>query len=212
MESSQIENKNDNGSDNDHQPVKFMTPSNSRRNTPNYKHGSLNNHNDHTNRDTLVNEHRKNDPYLSKSFVSPSKHFPTPSSVLATSLPVRHHGSVSIFSTDNNNEQALKKNEQLSELPVKIIQSTTANGKKKSSHDVNKSPIIDKKNLIDVTATLKASCQTSEPQSIPRRESKTHKRKIMEEEAIRELGQLMNSSLRRLHRDLVIFRTGSCKG
>jgi hypothetical protein len=104
-----------------------------------------------------------------------------PGSVLV--LPVRQPGNGDITSTNNSNGKA---REQPPELPPKTARVVAAGGKMASS---NMNPTVNRENQSAAAAAVSEPViPPREAQPIQRHKSKSHRRKMTEEEAIKELG------------------------
>ncbi|CAF3826776.1 unnamed protein product [Rotaria sp. Silwood1] len=182
--------KSDDDDDDNHSP-KFMTPSNSRPDTPTYlqnRQGNTNKHIYQDNRDTLINEDINANEYLSTSMSSnSSKQTPTVPTPFASSLPVRHHSNSDIISKNNINGKEHKKSDQPPELPPKTARVIAATAKLLSSNNATKSPAINIDNHSPVTSTSQPVSSSNELQPVHRLKSKNNRRKMTETEAIKEL-------------------------
>lgn len=122
--------------------------------------------------------------------LSPSTKY-APTIPIPPSLPVRHNGNGNISSTNNKNEKPRKLPEKPPALPPKTAQVKAAANKLSSSPCVNTNRTINKENQ-PITppppAPPRPVSPSQELRPVERYKSKNQKRKMTEEEAIRELG------------------------
>jgi hypothetical protein len=142
------------------------------------------------NRDTIINEDNKSNEVLYASPSSPStKNTPTANS---PSLPVRNHGNGDIPSSPSSNGKARKQNEQTSNLPPRVPRAIPTTGKIPSPSKAQKNLPINKENLPVATAASEPGSPSCESQPIQRHKSRNLRRKMTEEEAIKELGSFID--------------------
>ncbi|CAF4046690.1 unnamed protein product [Rotaria sp. Silwood2] len=177
--------------DYDYHSPPAVTSSDSRPDTPNYsqnRQGNRNNHMCQDNRDTLINEDIKSNEYLSAS-ISPksTKQPPIVPPPFASSLPVRHHSNSDSSLKNNINGKDHKQSNQPPELPPKTARVIAAAGKSSSSNKTIKSPTTNTNYRPPATPTSKDVSPSNELQPVHRQKSKSNRRKMTEEEAIKEL-------------------------
>ncbi|CAF0820528.1 unnamed protein product [Adineta steineri] len=179
----------DDDDDNDdyHSP-ESTTPSNSRPNSPNLPQTRKTGTNNPTyqinrDRDTLINTDRKSDEYTFSS-TSPKR---IPTTPVSFPVPVRPYPNDNIPPVNNINGKLRKPSEQPPALPPKTVRVIAAANKMSSSSTTKASPVINKENHpIIPTAPVPVS-PTHELRPIERTKSKNHRRKMTEEEAVKEL-------------------------
>jgi hypothetical protein len=101
---------------------------------------------------------------------------------------VRHYGNGDIPSINNNNEKVRKPAEKPPELPLKTSRVIAAATKISSSAYVNVNPAINKENHPLAPSAPQLAPPSDELRPVERNKSKNHRRKMTEEEAIKELG------------------------
>jgi hypothetical protein len=143
-------------------------------------------------RDTLVNE--PNDNIQNNESLS-TKRIPAPPivSVVPPPIPVRTHANDNTTAMNNNNEKSRKQPDQPPELPPKTNRALAAAGKFSSPGNPNvptakTNPTVNKENHHLATAESEQVSPTNEGKLVPRHKPKNARRKMTEEEAIKELG------------------------
>ncbi len=105
---------------------------------------------------------------------------------------MRHNGNGDIPSINNNNEKVRKPAEKPPELPpelpIKTSRVIAAANKISSSTNVNANPVINKENHPLAPSAPQLASPSQELRPVERNKSKNHRRKMTEEEAIKELG------------------------
>lgn len=189
-----VGNKSDDDDD-DYHSMKSNTPATSRPSTPQSTRNSAKNINDPVNRDTLIDTERKTSDYLSTSSSSSSnKRSPTVSVITSSSIQTVQQDNIDIPSTNNNHHHhhgkprkpAEQKKPESSPKPPRAI---TASSKVPSSPTINTNPMMNKEIHTGGAAASDPALQShDEQQPIQRLRSKYQRRKMTEEEAIKELG------------------------
>ncbi len=176
--------KSDDEDEDEYHSPESTTPSNSRPGSPtrppeNRQIGA----NNPVNRDTIINEDNKSNEYLSALPPSSStKRPPNISIPISPSLAVRHHGNGDIPSSPSSNGKARK--EFTADLPPKVPRGISTTAKLPSPSKAQKNLPINKENH----PTAEPVSPVNEPQPIQRHKSRNHRRRMTEEEAIKELG------------------------
>lgn len=123
-----------------------------------------------------------------------TKRIPVPPNnlVVPPPIPVRHHTNENT-KTINNNDKPRKPADQPPELPPKTNRAIAAAGKFASPNNPNvptikTNPTINKENQNVATAEHESVPPSNEGKLVQRHKSKTARRKMTEEEAIKELG------------------------
>ncbi len=167
--------------------------SNSRPGTPQTPQIIINNLNDQVNRETLIIEDRKSSEYLSTSSSSSStKPSPTVSVVTPPFFPGQHQDNIDIPSTNNNiNGKTRKQIEQKPESSPKPGRHLAPLTKGLSSPSTNTNPTINKGNHTGAVGISDHVFPPHELRPVQRAKSKYHRRKMTEEEAIKELGNIL---------------------
>jgi hypothetical protein len=139
------------------------------------------------------NDNLQNNESLSTS--SSTKRIPAPpiGSVVPPPIPVRNHVNDNTTAMNNNNGKFRKQSEQPPELPPKTNRALAAAGKFASPVSPNVStaktnPIVNKENHDIATAESEPVSPSHEGKLVQRHKSKSARRKMTEEEAIKELG------------------------
>ncbi len=186
-----VGNKSDDDDD-DYHSMKSNTPATSRPSTPQSTRNSAKNINDPVNRDTLIDTERKTSDYLSTSSSSSSNKRSPTVSVITSSV---QQDNIDIPSTNNNHhhhhEKPRKPTEQKKlESSPKPPRAITASSKVPSSPTINTNPMMMNKEIHTggAAASDPALQSHDEQQPIQRLRSKYQRRKMTEEEAIKELG------------------------
>lgn len=189
---------NSDDDDDDYHSMKSATPSTSRPSTPQ----STKNIHDRVNRDTLIDAERKTSDYLSTSSSSSSnKRSPTVSVLTSSSFPTVQHDNLEIPPANNNNNNTHEKprkhtESKKPESSPKPPRAITATGKVPSSPSINTNPTMNKEIHIGATAVSDSVIPShGDQQPIQRLRSKYHRRKMTEEEAIKELGLFIDINL-----------------
>lgn len=193
---------NDKSDDDDHSG-ESSTPGNSRPGTPNVgrlREVGLNNLVYQVNRDTLINEpnenHQTNEsvPTLSSAKRPPPPAIPP---VVPPPIPVRHHVNDNTTVMNNSNENSRKPADQPPELPPKTNRALAVGAKilpvtNPILPPVKTNPTVNKENQNGATAETEDPSPSHEGKLVQRHKSRTARRKMTEEEAIKELGSYIN--------------------
>ncbi|CAF1125720.1 unnamed protein product [Rotaria sordida] len=183
--------------DEDHSP-ESNTSSNSHPTTPisnQLREVGVNNLVYQINRDTLVNESIDNIQY-NENLTTSSLIKPTPmQSIVPPPIPVRNHVNDDITvinNNNNNNEKSRKQTDQPPELPPKTTRVIAAASKITSPiHPIisttKTNPIVNKENHQIVTPQTEPISPTHQEKLVARHKLKNNRRKMSEEEAIKEL-------------------------
>jgi hypothetical protein len=94
---------------------------------------------------------------------------------------------------NNNNEKSRKQSDQPPELPPKTNRAIAAAGKyvspvNPSIPTAKTNPIVNKENQLVATPESESVSPSNEPKLVQRHKSKSARRRMTEEEAIKELG------------------------
>jgi hypothetical protein len=148
-------------------------------------------------RDTLTNEPVDHFPD-NENLLTPSsstKRIPAPPIVSAVPppIPVRNHVNDNTTVMNNHNEKSRKQSDQPPELPPKSIRALAAAGKMASPINPNlpigkTNPIVNKENHNVATGESEVTSPSHEGKLVQRHKSKNARRRMTEEEAIKELG------------------------
>ncbi|CAF1171676.1 unnamed protein product [Adineta ricciae] len=171
----------------DYHSPESTTPSNSRPTTPTFpqtRQTGVNNLTYQIDRDTLINE----EPKINE-FIPPisAKQLPQPSMPMIFSPAVRPQGKPDVPSTHRFNGNIRKPAERPPALPPKTARVAAAANKLVSSANAKATPVIDKENHPVAPLAPTRRSPTDEPRAIERNKSKVQRRKMTEEEAIKEL-------------------------
>jgi hypothetical protein len=114
-------------------------------------------------------------------------------SVVPPPIPVRNHVNDNNTAMNSNNEKSRKPSDQPPELPPKTARVMAAAGKFASPNNhVTSSdkpnPIINKENQQLATTESETASATHEEKLVQRNKTKANRRKMTEEEAVKELG------------------------
>ena len=121
---------------------------------------------------TTTKINRQNDP--------PAPPIPPP-------IPVRNHVNGNTTEMSNINGKSRKQSDQPPELPPKTTRAIAAAGKY-GSPTTKTNPIVNKENHHDATVESEPVSPSHDVKLVQRHKSKNNRRRITEEEAIRELG------------------------
>ncbi len=171
----------------DYHSLKSTSPPNSRPSTPQNTKIGVHNVLDPNNRETLINENRNSSGYLSTSSSSSStKRSPTVSVVTSSSPSVRSSDNGDILPTNNTNGKHQKQTEQKPEASPKPTRPFVPPVK------VSSSPTTNTKGAVAISDPV---FPPHDLRPVQRQKSKYHRRKMTEEEAIKELGELVHRLL-----------------
>jgi hypothetical protein len=114
-------------------------------------------------------------------------------STIPPPIPVRNHITDNTTAITNTNEKSRKPSDQPPELPPKTVRIAATTGKFGSPVNpvvptTKTNPIVNKENHHGATAESEPITPSNEPNLIQRQKSKSARRKMTEEEAIKELG------------------------
>ncbi len=148
------------------------------------------------NRETLLNEsidNHQNDEGASTS--SSTKRMPVPPvvTIVPPPIPVRNHVNDNTTVINNSNEKSRKQSEQPPELPPKTNRALAAAGKIACPASLNTppaktNPTVNKENQEVATPETEQVSPSHEGKLVQRHKSRAARRKMTEEEAIKELG------------------------
>ncbi|CAF2365014.1 unnamed protein product [Rotaria sp. Silwood2] len=189
-----IEVSNGRSDDEDHSPESSRS-ANSRPTTPvanRLREVGINNIVYQINRDTLVNEpldnNQSSENLTTSSLAKPTSTHP----IVPPPIPVRNYVNDDTPVMNNSNGKSRKQADQPPELPPKTTRVIAAAGKIGSPvhpiiPTINKNPVINKENHQVVTAESESVSPTHQEKLVPRHKLKNNRRKMTEEEAIKEL-------------------------
>lgn len=155
------------------------------------------------NRETLVGENDDNNnnhhPNI-ENLSGKRPPVPTPVNVIPPPIPVRHPTNENQTTMPNNSEKPRKPSEQPPELPPKTTRVLAAVGKGPTAAQINapvpKTNPTNKENQTVTTTEVETVSPSNEGKLVQRHKSKSARRKMTEEEAIKELGSFHRSHSR----------------
>jgi hypothetical protein len=184
--------------DDDYHSMKSVTPPlPSCPGTPQSTRNTVKNTTDRINRETPIDSERKTSDYLSTSTSSSSSSTKRSPTVSSASLSTVQQDNIDVPPTNNNNHHHHHYHEKLHkqteskkpESSPKPSRAMTASGKISPSHLVNINPMMHKEIHLATGGISDSTLpKHDEQQAIQRLRSKYHRRKMTEEEAIKELG------------------------